>query len=145
MPYSHGPYADWPEEAKERKRAEVRRYQERNKEKVREARKEYHQKRWTGLTKEERRDHNLAKFGLTHKEWVALFESQGRRCAMPDCRSESPRSKMGWHTDHDHVSQKVRGILCAKCNQSLGFYEKSKKRAGLFELYMMGTDASKLC
>jgi hypothetical protein len=47
-----------------------------------------------------------------------MFEAQGRRCAVFGCTD--PGSKRGWHTDHDHVTKKVRGIVCQRCNLMLG-------------------------
>jgi hypothetical protein len=52
--------------------------------------------------------------GMTPEEWDDLFNRQGRRCGC--CGSKSPRSKKGWHTDHDHSTGEVVGILCHKCN-----------------------------
>lgn len=54
------------------------------------------------------------KYGLQPGDWDAMFEAQGRRCACcgtPDA---------AWHTDHDHDTGKVRGIICARCNTRLG-------------------------
>ena len=63
-----------------------------------------------------------AKYGLTKETWEALFDSQGRRCAV--CKSETPVGKR-WHTDHNHVTNKVRGILCHNCNVTLGLVHDS--------------------
>lgn len=59
----------------------------------------------------------LAKYGLTPKTWNALFESQGRRCAI--CRIEENGAKR-FHVDHCHDTGVVRGILCTKCNIGIG-------------------------
>jgi hypothetical protein len=61
-------------------------------------------------------------YGITIAERDKLFERQGQVCAI--CKSPTSKSKHGFHTDHDPVSKRVRGILCSTCNQSLGFYEK---------------------
>lgn len=37
------------------------------------------------------------------------------------------------HIDHDHNTMKIRGVLCSKCNLSLGHYESNKNR---FEYYL---------
>jgi hypothetical protein len=60
--------------------------------------------------------HLQSRFGLSEAQWEALFESQGRRCAI--CRT-TKRGKQ-WHTDHDHDTGHVRGILCGRCNRGLG-------------------------
>ena len=62
-------------------------------------------------------------YGLTSEQWEAMFNRQGRVCAI--CGSVEPGSKNGWSTDHDHASNKVRGILCQPCNHALGHYEKT--------------------
>lgn len=76
-------------------------------------------------------------YSITLEEWEALLESQGRRCAMPDCRTDKPGGRFNqWHTDHDHDTGRVRGLLCAKCNILLGFYERLKRRGPVFEQYV---------
>jgi len=67
---------------------------------------------------------------LTIEQWEALFEKQGRCCAV--CRSPVPRDTRGWQIDHDHsccpstnknrtsCGKCVRGILCGGCNGALG-------------------------
>jgi hypothetical protein len=59
-----------------------------------------------------------SRFGITSQEWDAMFDSQGRCCAI--CSSDDPANKRGWHTDHDHATGAVRGVLCERCNHLLG-------------------------
>jgi hypothetical protein len=59
-------------------------------------------------------------YGMTQEQWEIMFAKQGHKCAI--CEVTEPGSKHGWHTDHDHVTGKVRGILCHKCNMALGNY-----------------------
>lgn len=60
----------------------------------------------------------LRQYGLTLIAWEAMFNGQDRRCAI--CKSVDPGTKKGWHTDHDHETGIVRGILCMGCNTALG-------------------------
>ena len=57
-------------------------------------------------------------YGITLKEWNRMLARQGHRCAI--CRADSPGTSKGWHTDHNHVTGRVRGILCKNCNTALG-------------------------
>lgn len=60
----------------------------------------------------------LRKYGLTEQAWEALFDKQGRACAI--CKSDDSFGR--WHTDHDATVgfKAVRGILCVRCNIGLG-------------------------
>jgi hypothetical protein len=57
------------------------------------------------------------RYGTSQAEWEAMFAAQGSACAV--CKSTSP-GKQPWHTDHDHETGLVRGILCFRCNIALG-------------------------
>ena len=57
--------------------------------------------------------HLRRRYGITAAEADAMREAQGGLCAL--CR-ERPAE----HVDHDHLTGKVRGMLCSCCNQGLG-------------------------
>lgn len=65
----------------------------------------------------------LNKYGMTKEQLDLMFVNQGSCCVI--CKATEPGSKIGWHTDHCHRSNKVRGILCHGCNVLLG-YAKDK-------------------
>lgn len=59
-----------------------------------------------------------SRFGITLEQWNELFNKQNKSCA--GCGTDKPSSKAGWHTDHDHKTGIIRGILCWRCNLTLG-------------------------
>lgn len=66
---------------------------------------------------------NLKKnFGITLADYEAMHAAQGGLCAI--CKQpERIRQKYGLKrlaVDHDHVTGKVRGLLCQRCNQMIG-------------------------
>ena len=64
--------------------------------------------------------HLKKKYGLTPEMVDFTFGSQGRRCGI--CGTEVPGGRYNkWQIDHDHKSQRFRGVLCYKCNQLLGY------------------------
>jgi hypothetical protein len=52
-------------------------------------------------------------YGITAADYDRMLAEQGGLCAL--CR-ERPAE----HVDHDHVTGRVRGLLCFCCNQGLG-------------------------
>jgi hypothetical protein len=57
--------------------------------------------------------HLRRRYGITGRQYDAMVEAQGGLCAL--CRNRKPE-----HVDHDHLSNKIRGVLCSCCNQGLG-------------------------
>lgn len=57
------------------------------------------------------------KYGISTAQRELLLKKQNYSCAI--CKTTTP-TKFGWHIDHCHTTNKVRGILCQFCNQLLG-------------------------
>ena len=62
-----------------------------------------------------------SQYGLSLNDVAKILDKQHGRC--PICGKRLPR-KYGpqMAIDHDHKTGKVRGILCHRCNQGLGFF-----------------------
>ncbi|MFJ8153985.1 endonuclease domain-containing protein [Streptomyces sp. NPDC094468] len=73
-----------------------------------------------------RRRSLLSRYGLTEAEYEAMFAAQGGVCAMCGHPCTTGRRLA---VDHCHVSGRVRGLLCVKCNQDLGSYEAVRSAA----------------
>lgn len=73
---------------------------------------------------------HLIKYGLTKEDYDALLEGQNGGCAIcgcPPARRKKQRSDL-FHVDHDHVTGKVRGLLCFNCNGGLGQFKDDAER-----------------
>lgn len=57
------------------------------------------------------------RYGLTPEELTALIEAQNNKCAL--CDKRLARS----HVDHCHATGRVRGVVCPRCNITLGMIE----------------------
>lgn len=56
-------------------------------------------------------------YNLTEEEYKNLFITQNNKCAI--CGKEFTKTDRGV-VDHNHMTKKVRGALCMKCNFLLG-------------------------
>ena len=66
-----------------------------------------------------RRERMRRLYGMTPEEFDAMFEAQGRKCAI--CPSTVPgKNRTAWCIDHSHATGAVRAILCHDCNTMLG-------------------------
>ncbi len=104
------PYKD-PEKAKE--------YAKKNKDRFNAWRKD-----WQKETNYNKR-YNLKKFGLTLEQYNEMFKNQNGLCAI----CHKPEVKIDLKTglilslavDHNHITGKVRGLLCRNCNVGIGY------------------------
>ncbi len=54
-------------------------------------------------------------FGITADDYNRMLDVQEGRCAI--CRSKPNRTRLA--VDHNHVTGKIRGLLCKRCNHDL--------------------------
>jgi len=141
----------WREENKEKLRLQDIEYRERNKEKIKEYRKKYYQenkekisvvtkkyalknreklnlisKKWNKehpqRRKELARKSWLKQYGLSLEEYNTLLENQNNQCCI--CGNVAKENKY-LAVDHDHITGRVRGLLCETCNVGLGSLKDS--------------------
>jgi len=59
-------------------------------------------------------------YGLTPQDYLDLFEKQNGCCAICKCEESGHNATDHLLIDHDHITNKVRGLLCSSCNLMLG-------------------------
>lgn len=70
---------------------------------------------------------NLKKYGIIPEQYDAMKRKQGDVCAACG-EKETAKNQFGLiplAVDHDHNTGMVRGLLCMKCNRSLGMLRDS--------------------
>lgn len=74
------------------------------------------------------------KYGITREGYEALYAAQEGKCAICKISGEDakrpgkprlPGKGSGLCVDHDHVTGKIRGLLCNRCNLAVGFFDKN--------------------
>jgi len=94
-------------------------YQEKNKEKIKEKKKYYHTQ-----TKEYRRWYTIKmRYGITKEEYESILLSQNNKCAICENTKSGHKNTDEMVVDHCHKTQKVRGLLCNRCNTLLGLID----------------------
>ncbi len=76
---------------------------------------------------------SLAKYDMTWHDYKYLLEKQGFKCANPGCPASFVKGERCWVKtciDHCHITARqismrrsVRGLLCHKCNITIGYAE----------------------
>ena len=71
---------------------------------------------------EKRRGAIIAKYGLTVAAFELLLKQQRGCCALcsKDVTGSSGKGGLDAQIDHDHLTGRVRGLLCRPCNTSIG-------------------------
>jgi hypothetical protein len=100
----------------ERQRETQRRYNDRNRDKRRET-----WRNWAAEDRKKRPERHRAQsykklYGMTLEEYEQRAAAQSGRCAV--CRLPPKRGRL--HVDHDHLTDKLRDLLCHGCNTAIG-------------------------
>jgi DNA-directed RNA polymerase subunit RPC12/RpoP len=72
-------------------------------------------------------------YGLTLKQVEALKNIQNNKCAICQHKLKNGHAV---HIDHNHKTQKTRGILCASCNLGLGYFKDNPQLLKLARIYL---------
>jgi formylmethanofuran dehydrogenase subunit E len=127
---------------RELKARKSREYREKNKEKINAWVKEYRKNNKDILSKRGKKNYQKTKedkqkyyeskrdvirnknifrnYGITIEQKTQMIIDQNNCCAI--CGEQLSNSRFT-HIDHDHKTNKVRGILCANCNSGIGMFK----------------------
>lgn len=124
---------DYYRQNKEKVTAKIKEWGERNKDKVKAARKQRHQE-----TKHERRVNNLKQlYGIDDTDYDRMLVEQGGCCAICGSKDHKNSRTKYFAVDHCHSTGVVRGLLCNSCNKGIGLLQDNpevlKAAAGYLE------------
>lgn len=91
-------------------------WRQRNAEKIRRDWRKWYSKNTTRV-----RHHRLKSlYGLTPEQYEGMFAAQASGCAICRRNPYEQGDSKGLFVDHDHVTGRVRALLCQHCNRLLG-------------------------
>lgn len=110
----------------------MRGYNKRNPEKKKRSRTAYREKHKANQLR--------IRYNLTAEDYAVMLEKQNGVCALCEQPEKVKISKgpgiRSLAVDHDHLTGKVRALLCNKCNVMLGSYEKNRDLFIKFDAYI---------
>ena len=59
-------------------------------------------------------------YGVEHGWYEKTFETQGKKCAICGRGDSGRNNSKRLCVDHNHITGKVRGLLCHPCNSGIG-------------------------
>lgn len=77
-------------------------------------------KKWVRKHPDGDRENNLKKAGLSLAQYNELFRKQKGCCVI--CGKHQTEFKRALAVDHNHVTGRIRGLLCNSCNRGLGCF-----------------------
>lgn len=77
----------------------------------------------------------LRTYGITREQYNKLLLGQDGKCAI--CRRPEPGGRGDYfHIDHDHATNRIRGLLCYRCNTILGLLHDDPALAAAVGRYL---------
>ena len=111
------------------------RYREKNREKIRTYGRQWRKNNPTSTSESYKR-----LYGITEADYLLMLEEQNNVCKIcfqPETAKRNNKVKR-LSVDHCHTTGKVRGLLCHKCNTTLGKYDDNPDTFTRFATYLSG-------
>lgn len=108
-------------ECKECTKKAVKKYREIHKEKIIEIRNRYKEKRKKIRYKVDRKSYLKSKYKITEEQYKIMYNQQNGLCLICNKYVEYPKLCI----DHSHKNNKIRGLICRKCNLGIGIFEEN--------------------
>lgn len=81
-------------------------------------------KQWVIDNPEKTKERHLKRtYGITLQEYNDLLQKQQDLCST--CKTHKSAFDYDLHVDHNHITGKVRGLLCGDCNRAIGMLKDS--------------------
>lgn len=88
-----------------------------------------------------------AKYGISQKDYISMVEAQNNKCAIcfkeetaPNVWKEGEYRRLA--IDHNHKTGEIRGLLCYRCNTTLGKLEDDVNLLEQMVKYLKENDGS---
>lgn len=82
-------------------------------------------------------------YGISSEDFSIWLTAQDHRCRI--CKTDKPGGAGQFHVDHCHDTQKLRGLLCARCNTLLGYAKDNPNVLRAAAAYLERTKTAKHC
>lgn len=95
-------------------------YRETHLEKMKKYDKQYREKYREKYWDKNKNRHLKRQHNITIEDYNKLFDQQKGRCGI--CRKHQSTLSRALCVDHDHKTNRIRGLLCDKCNRAIGIF-----------------------
>lgn len=127
--YDRQKYLKNPEKTHKR----IKKWKKQNPEKVKISSEKYYK----NSTPEKRKNTALLrKYGISFKEREQMVQNQNNTCAICGTLFDENKQCKKSCIDHDHITDKTRGILCNNCNLALGLIDDNINTAKNIVCYL---------
>ncbi|MHA2123226.1 MAG: endonuclease domain-containing protein [Promethearchaeota archaeon] len=119
--------AKWAQENKEKMRKYASKYYNNNKEKAKESNRKWKNRNKNKINEKRRKKikRRLEPYDISFEKFHQMLNNQNNKCLICnrnfDYRSRSTRPTI----DHNHYTNKIRGLLCFKCNIGISMFNEN--------------------
>lgn len=75
---------------------------------------------------------------ISRYDYAKLLVEQNNCCAI--CGIDSSELKRDLSVDHNHITNKIRGLLCSNCNVGLGYFKDNTSLLSMAIEYLVRSD-----